>query len=183
MAEQRKRLNFLLVSATSGSINVVTGALERSGTRCRLMMVKPGPSTLQYLRREGRYAEAPAPELIFFDAVGLDSAGTSLLGKMKADPQIRTTPIVLLTNDESLEALERLAPGKDDYTAFSPVELDSFLNALNAIKTRRFMDAISLLENFGFVLVRMPESSDDSAARPSSGAGGDTTRDDFMRSA
>lgn len=183
MAEQRERLNFLLISATSGSINVVTGALERSGTRCRLMMVKLGPTTLQYLRREGRYAEAPVPDLIFFDAIGLDAAGVSLLGKMKEDPQIRTTPIVLLTNDESLEALEHFAPGKDHYTAFSPVELDSFLNALNAIKTRRFMDAISLLENFGFVLVRMPEAADDGMARPSSGDAGARSGDDFLRSA
>ena len=183
MAEQRERLNFLLISATSGSIKVVTGALERSGTRCRLMMVKLGSSTLQYLRREGRYAEAPIPDLIFFDAIGLDSAGISLLAEMKEDPQIRMTPIVLLTNDESLEALERLAPDGDDYTAFSPVELDSFLNALNAIKTRRFMDAISLLENFGFVLVRMPETTDDGMSRPTSGADDEASRGDLLRSA
>ncbi len=183
MAEQRERLNFLLISANTGSIGVVTSALERSGTRCRLMMIKLGAGTMQYLHREGRYAEAPIPDLIFFDAVELDAAAISLLKKMKADPEIRTTPIVLLANEDSMTTLDEIWAGEDGYTAFSPVELDSFLNALNAIKTRRFMDAISLLENFGFVLVRMPELMDDTSAPSGAGASTRRPRPDFRRSA
>ena len=183
MAEQRERLNFLLISADTGSIGVVTSALERSGTRCRLMMIKLGTSTMPYLRREGRYAEAPIPDLILFDAVDPDSAAISLLKKMKADPAISATPIVLLANEESMAALDDAWSGEDGYTAFSPVELDSFLNALNAIKTRRFMDAISLLENFGFVLVRMPETIDEATAPAGSGAPARPTGPDFRRSA
>ncbi len=183
MAEQRERLNILLISADTGSVSVVTSALERSGTRCRLMMIKPGTSTMQYLRREGRYAEAPIPDLILFDAVDLDAAAISLLKKIKADAEIRATPIVLLANEESMIALDDAWSGEDGYTAFSPVELDSFLNALNAIKTRRFMDAISLLENFGFVLVRMPETADELSAPTGSGAPARPSGPEFRRSA
>ncbi|MEM9403964.1 MAG: hypothetical protein AAGA44_15950 [Pseudomonadota bacterium] len=181
MAEQRERLNFLLISANPGSIGVVTHALEHSGTRCRLMMVKLGRNTLQYLHREGRYAEAPVPDLIFFDAVDLNGAAASVLKQMKADSSIRRKPIVLLANETSISALDAIWADEDGYTAFSPVELDSFLTALNAIKTRRFMDAISLLENFGFVLVRMPDPTDDSTATSEAGTPRRSSRTRFRR--
>ena len=138
---------------------------------------------MQYLRREGRYVEAPVPDLIFFDAIDLDPSAISLLKKMKADSEVRSTPIVLLANDDSLAALDDVWAGDDNYAAFSPVELDSFLSALNAIKTQRFMDAISLLENFGFVLVRMPEANEGLAAHARPGTPAGSSRRDLRRSA
>lgn len=157
MASSDDRLNILLIADNTDSIQVIRQALEASNTRCRLLMVGVGPSTLAYLRREGPYAEAPIPDLILFDVVDADAESLMVLKRIKGDPKFQSLPIVLLTNDDAGIALDDMQLGRNRYTAFSPVDLDSFLGALNAIQPNRFMHAISLLENFGFVLVRMPE--------------------------
>lgn len=157
MPTSEERLNILLIADNSESIQVIRQALEISNTRCRLLMVGVGPSTLSYLRREGPYAEAPVPDLILFDVVEADPESIAVLKRIKSDPGFRSMPIVLLTGEESEHALDDMQLGRTRYTTFSPVDLESFLSALNAIQPNRFMHAISLLENFGFVLVRMPE--------------------------
>lgn len=157
MTSSEERLNILLIANNTDSIQVIRQALEASNTRCRLLMVGVGPSTLSYLRREGPYTEAPVPDLILFDVIDAETDSIAVLKRIKADPGFQSVPIVLLTNDESELVLDDMQLGPTRYTTFSPVDLESFLNALNAIQPSRFMHAISLLENFGFVLVRMPD--------------------------
>lgn len=152
------RLNILLIADNADSIRVIREALETSNTRCRLLMVGVGPTTLAYLQREGPYAEAPVPDLVMFDVVGGDPESLKVLKRIKSEKRFRSLPVVLLTGETVTHTLEQMDFGSDRYTAFSPVDLDSFLTALNAIQPTRFMNAISLLENFGFVLVRMPET-------------------------
>ncbi len=159
MASSEQRLNILLIADNVEFIQVMRRALEASNIRCRLLMVGIGPSTISYLRREGPYTEAPIPDLILFDVVDAEPDSISVLKRIKADPSFRSMPIVLLTNDESEHLLDDMELGATRYTAFSPVDLESFLNALSAIQPTRFMRAISLLENFGFVLVRMPDTT------------------------
>ena len=151
-----ERLNILLIAKASDCKNVVRQALEDSGTRCHLHLIEPGPTTLPYLKREGPYAGAPKPDLIFFDMAEGDTGLIALLRRIKSSNTLGQIPSVLLIRDqESLP--ESIDIGTDTYTNFSPVDLESFLGALNAITPARFMEAIALLETHGFVLVRVPE--------------------------
>jgi len=154
---ERKRLYILLIAADRERLHDISSALRASNTRCQLMMIPTGPQTLPYLRREGRYVEAPAPDLILFDAVDVDDAAICMIRKIKGEAAVKDIPVVLLARDESMHKLEGICLGETCYTAFSPVDLASFFQAMNAISPGRFMQAISHLENFGFVLVRMPE--------------------------
>ncbi len=158
MTAGEDRLNILLIADNSDSIRIIRGALEASHTRCRLLMVGVGSSTLAYLRREGPYGDAPVPDLILFDIVDAEPDAIAVLRRIKADANFQAMPIVLLTNADAEPALDDMQLGRTQYTTFSPVDLESFLSALNAIQPNRFMHAISLLENFGFVLVRMPDT-------------------------
>lgn len=157
MQLEEDRLNILLVATNGYSTTVVRQALEVSNTRCRLHKVGVGKKTLAYLRQEGSYADAPTPDLVLFDLLNAKANSTEVLSAIRADNRFRSLPVVLLTTEESDLPFDEITLGSTHYTTFSPVDLDSFLNALNAIRPNRFMQAISLLEKFGFVLVRMPE--------------------------
>ena len=171
-----KRLNILLIAKTSDCANVVRQALVDSGTRCRLHLIEPGATTLPYLRREGPYADAPKPDLIFFDIAEGDADLIALLQRIKSSNALSRIPSVLLTRDgEPLP--EDIDIGQDTYTNFSPVDLESFLGALNAITPARFMEAIALLETHGFVLVRVPEPKRETA--PNRSVAGGTMRTSY----
>lgn len=157
MPEMRTRLNLLLVSSRRNCIESMTESLRSRNVRCRLLAVAQGGETLPYLRRDGRYCSAPSPDLVLFDAVDPGPTSVPLLRKMKAESGLRSTPVVVLTNDRSRRHLETVKIGHANYTTFAPVDLDSFLRALGAIRASHFLQAISRLERFGFVLVRMPD--------------------------
>lgn len=150
-----KRLNILLVANHSATVDIVRHHLEQSGTRCRLLTVGAGPTTLPYLRREGAYSAAPRPDLVLFDVQDADEETLKLVRRIKRSPQLRPLPFVLLTHPDA-PLPEDVDVGRQRYTSFSPVSLENFLDALSAIQPDRFISAIALLEEFGFVLVEMP---------------------------
>lgn len=153
----RQRLNILLIAGDYDCSDTVTAALRSSQTRCRLLVIPQDRKALPCLRREGRFADAPEVDLVLFDAQDTDSQDVALLQSIRTDRALGSLPVVLLTGRNPAPALEEMLTADSPYTAFSPVDLDSFLSSLNAIDPARFMRAISLLENFGFVVVRMPE--------------------------
>jgi hypothetical protein len=42
---------------------------------------------------------------------------------------------------------------------FSPIDLDSFLKAMNSIRLDRFLNAVKLIGSLGFVLVTLPKAA------------------------
>lgn len=157
MPETRTRINLVLVSSRRSCVEAMTESLRSGNVRCCLLAVAQGGETLPYLRRDGRYRSAPTPDLVLFDAVDPGPTSLPLLKKIKAESGLRSTPVVVLTNDRSRKLIEAIKIGRVNYTTFAPVNLDSFLRALSAIRTSHFVQAISRLEHFGFVLVRMPD--------------------------
>ena len=167
MASERQRLNILLIGNNIATTRLVTDSLKSSNTRCRLLSVEHGPKSVACLKREGAHRDEPAPDLVLFDAACPDNESLQALKTIKTDPACRNLPIVLLTRDDAIAGLEEFAAENGGHTAFSPVDLDSFLDALNAINPERFIGSINLLANVGFVLVRIPdESANDAAGEP-----------------
>lgn len=75
-------------------------ALRESRVLNELHCVEDGVELLNYLRREGRYADkasSPRPGLILLDLNMPRMDGREALQQLKADPNLRSIPIVILT--------------------------------------------------------------------------------------
>lgn len=74
-----------------------------------LDMVGDGEELIEYLRREGRYADRAGrlPGLILLDLNMPRMDGREALAVLKADPQLRRIPVVVLTTSKSEEDLIR----------------------------------------------------------------------------
>jgi len=165
MKDQEHRINILLIQNQAKTLSTVQHSLESNQTRCRLQMIGICSATLAYMRREEPYCDTPIPDLVLFDVSDASATSVSVVKAIKADKQLQSLPMVLLTSEDSEEEVVKLVSKRGNENAFSPVDLDSFIKALNSFKPDRFMHAVSLLENFGFVLVRMPATP--AASRPS----------------
>ena len=161
MTEGKDRANILLLQNKESTLHVVQRALEANNTRCRLQMVGIGRGTLSYLRQDGPYAKAPTPNLVLCDLVEPTPEVISVIKAIKSDRHCRLIPTVYLISDKSNEAVELLSVNCNEDSSFSPVDLDSFLKALNSFKMEKFMHAVSLLERFGSILVKMPDATGD----------------------
>jgi CheY-like chemotaxis protein len=85
-------------------------ALDESRLANDLHEVLDGEELLEYLRRQGRYADpasAPRPGLILLDLNMPRKDGREALREIKADPDLRSIPVVVLTTSQAEEDIYR----------------------------------------------------------------------------
>jgi response regulator RpfG family c-di-GMP phosphodiesterase len=156
MNTERDKINLLLVEDCYSNVGVIRKSLETGNTHCRLQTVGVGADVLSYLRKAGPYANAPTPDLLLFDLSVVDSASFRLLEQIRSDPEVAAIPVVLLIDKGAEPVLQKLTGEGREGNVFSPIELDSFVKAMNSFRLDRFVHAVKLIGSLGFVVVTMP---------------------------
>jgi CheY-like chemotaxis protein len=86
-------------------------ALERAHLTNQVRFVGDGQELLDYLRRDGPYSEgeadAPRPGIILLDLNMPKKDGREALAELKADPDLKTIPVVVLTTSRDEEDVIR----------------------------------------------------------------------------
>lgn len=72
-------------------------AFERYSLRDAVKVVEDGEQAMAYLRKEGRYHNAQRPRMILLDLNLPRKDGREVLAEVKADPELRAIPVVVLT--------------------------------------------------------------------------------------
>ena len=89
---------------------LVSEAFQENGHESRLYFVEVGISLMQFLRRQGSFSEpndAPRPDLILLDLNMPRKDGRESLAEIKADPDLRSIPVVVLTTSSAEEDILR----------------------------------------------------------------------------
>ena len=133
-AERARPVDILLVEDNPGDIDLTLEALEEARVRNTVDVVEDGLEALRYLKREGEYAEAPRPDLILLDLNLPKLDGREVLEQLKADPDLRRIPVVVLTTSDSeadvLESYERHAAAY----IVKPVDFEQFATVVRSIE-------------------------------------------------
>ena len=90
-------IDILLVEDDEGDALMTREAFEHYKIRNRLHVVKDGEQALDYLHRRGEYRDAVRPGLILLDLNLQRRDGREVLAELKADPELRVIPVVVLT--------------------------------------------------------------------------------------
>ena len=154
IADEPQRLNLLLITNDIDREMALLEALQESRTRCRLLSIPRGKDTIRYLERKGRFERAPKHDLVFFDPHQAGAEAMNLLRKIKKRQSLNTLPVVVLVDDETRPLLENVPSGSARSPGFAPVDLKDFLASMNNAPPARFLRAVCLLEQYGYILVR-----------------------------
>src|SRR5712671_4597428 len=106
MAAHAKPIVILLADGDEEERMLTSDALEESRVVNELRFVEDGEELLEYLHQRGRYADAdsaPSPGLILLDLNMPKKDGREALREIKADPDLRRIPIVVLTTSKAEE--------------------------------------------------------------------------------
>jgi CheY-like chemotaxis protein len=125
-------------------------AMEENRLANRLDFVEDGEELMDYLHRRGKYADpaaAPRPGLILLDLNMPKKDGREALQEIKADPDLRRIPIVVLTTSKAEEDILRTYDLGANSFIVKPVTFDALV------------DLMRTLARYWFEIVELPSQS------------------------
>jgi len=100
-------INILMADDDVEDQMLVKDAFEQARVINSLTFVNDGVELIQYLRREGVFAEAVRPDIVLLDLNMPRKGGREALGEIKADPVLNRIPVVILTTSDAEEDVLR----------------------------------------------------------------------------
>jgi two-component system, chemotaxis family, response regulator Rcp1 len=127
-------IQVLLVEDNPGDVRLTKEALKEGKLLNQLTVVGDGVEALSFLRKEGRYADALQPELILLDLNLPKKDGREVLAEIKADPNLRRIPVVVLTTSSSEEDILKIYDLHANCYITKPVDLEQFMRVVKSIE-------------------------------------------------
>ena len=90
-----RAMEVLLVEDDLEDAGLAFEALRRGEVPCRISLVRDGEEALEFLRRVGRFARVPRPDIILLDIQLPKLDGREVLAQVKADESLKTIPVVM----------------------------------------------------------------------------------------
>lgn len=135
---------FLLVEDNPGDVRLTCEALTESKVRNNLSIVGDGMEAMAFLYREGKYADAPRPDVILLDLNLPKKNGLEVLAEIKADPNLKRIPVVIITSSEAEQDILKTYDLHVNCYVNKPVDLEQFIKVVQSIET------------FWLTIVRLP---------------------------
>jgi CheY-like chemotaxis protein len=133
MNEPVHTIEVLLVEDDPGDVLLTKEAFEDNKVKNNLSVVSDGEEAIRFLRREGDYGEAARPDLILLDLNLPRKDGREVLKDIKADPELRSIPVVVLTTSEADEDILSSYDLHANAYVTKPVDFDSFIRIVRQI--------------------------------------------------
>lgn len=127
-------IEILLVEDNPADVRLTQEALEDEKLYINLNVVSDGVEALAFLQQEGQYAKAVRPDLILLDLNLPRKNGREVLAVIKADPDLRAIPIVVLTTSNAEEDILRAYDLNANCYVVKPVGFDNFMKAMQSIR-------------------------------------------------
>ena len=129
-----KAIEILLVEDNPGDIRLTMEAFKEGKVRNNLNIVEDGEEAMTFLRQEGKYNDAPRPDLILLDLNLPKKDGREVLLDIKNDEKLKTIPVVILTTSKAEEDILKTYNLHANCYINKPVDFDQFINVIKTIE-------------------------------------------------
>ena len=140
-------VDVLIVEDNPDDVILMQESLLEAGVNVNLSVVEDGVEAMAFLRREGRYADAPSPDLILLDLNMPKKSGHEVLAEVKADDCLKLIPVVVLTTSRAQEDVVKAYKMHANCFVTKPVDLDAFIRVIHSI------------DNFWLHIARLPTAN------------------------
>lgn len=149
MEDKSRSITILMADDDEDDRLMTKEAFEEARLANELRFVEDGEELMDYLNRRGEYtnpADSPRPGLILLDLNMPRKDGREALKEIKADPDLKQIPIVVLTTSKAEE---------DIYRSYD-LGVNSFITKPVSFEGMVFV--ISTLAQYWFQIVQLPEN-------------------------
>jgi chemotaxis family two-component system response regulator Rcp1 len=142
-----KPVQMLLVEDNPGDVRLTKETLRQTKVTLNLQVVGDGVEAMAFLRRQGKYARAPRPDLVLLDLNLPKKDGREVLAEIKQDPDLRRIPVVVFTISNAEEDILKTYNLHANAYVTKPLNLEQFAKITQAI------------EDFWFTVVKLPPNT------------------------
>jgi CheY-like chemotaxis protein len=137
-------IDVLLVEDDPGDVLMTREAFETSRMPNTLHVVGDGEQAMHFLRRTNDFTGAPRPALILLDLNLPRRNGLEVLAELKADSDLLTIPVVILTTSQA----------ESDIVASYRLHANAYITKPPSFDL--FTEAIRQVDDFFLTLVELP---------------------------
>jgi CheY-like chemotaxis protein len=137
-------IDVLLVEDDPGDVLMTREAFELSPISSTLHVVSDGEQAMHFLRRTNAFTGAPRPGLILLDLNLPRLGGLEVLAEVKADRDLLTIPVVVLTTSQA----------ETDILASYQLHANAYIT--KPANFDQFTQAIRQVDDFFLTLVKLP---------------------------
>ncbi len=138
-------VEILLVEDNPGDVRLTQEAMKEGKMRNNLSVAVDGVEAMAFLRREGKYADAPRPDVVLLDLNLPKKDGRSVLTEIKEDPDLRRIPVVILTSSKAEEDIFNSYDSHANCYITKPGDLEQFIEVVKSV------------EGFWVQIVKLPQ--------------------------
>ena len=138
-------IEILMIEDNPDDVELTREALRDAKVLNDIHVAGDGIEGLAFLRREGEYAHAPRPDLILLDLNMPRMDGRELLEVIKADEELKSIPVVVLTTSAAEADVLRSYRLHANCYITKPVDFEQFVKI------------VRLIEEFWFTVVKLPK--------------------------
>jgi two-component system response regulator len=109
---------------------------------------------MEFLRRQGPYADAPRPDLILLDLELPRKDGREVLAEIKADENLKSIPVAVLTASR----------GELDVTRAYLLDANCYI--IKPVDVGQFVEVVRAIEAFWIMVVTLPSPLNPDPAAP-----------------
>jgi CheY-like chemotaxis protein len=140
-------VNILLVEDNEGDILLTKEALDDAKILVVLNVVRDGKEAIDFLSREGAYANQQLPDLLLLDVNLPKKNGHEVLQHIKSNDSLKHIPVIMLTTSSSEKDINLSYNNYVNCYITKPIEVNDFLSL------------VSTIENFWISIVKLPTSN------------------------
>lgn len=126
-------IEILLVEDNPGDVDLILEFLQETRVRNNISVCRDGEEAMAFLRREGQFAGAARPDLILLDLNLPRKDGREVLQEIKADRDLCSIPVVVLTGSRAEQDIARAYSLQTSCYITKPVDLDQFIAVVKSI--------------------------------------------------
>ncbi len=126
-------MEILLAEDNENDVELTRQGFKRCKLILQLQQVGDGEQCMAFLRKEGKYSNAPTPDLLLLDLNMPRMDGREVLAAMVADETLNSIPVVVLTTSAQDEEVLKMYKMRCNSYIIKPVDFEQFLRVIRSV--------------------------------------------------
>jgi CheY-like chemotaxis protein len=126
-------VNIVMIEDDEGHARLIERNIRRAGISNDVHHFLDGTSALDYLFNHAEGPTRNGPALVLLDLNLPDMSGTEILSRIKSEPKMKRTPVVVLTTTDDKVEIQRCYDLGCNVYITKPVNYESFAEAIKQL--------------------------------------------------